>query len=91
MADTVTLQVRMDRNLKEQMESMLADMGINVSTAINMYAKAIVNQARIPFELKVSDNYPNAESRRVIDNAREGKELSKAYSDLNEMWRDLDA
>lgn len=52
MSSTVTVQFRMDRELKEQLDAMLADMGLTVSTAMNLYAKAIVNQARIPFDIK---------------------------------------
>ena len=54
MSSTVTVQFRMDKDLKDQLDTMLADMGLTVSTAMNLYAKAIVNQARIPFDIKAS-------------------------------------
>ncbi|MBQ8698143.1 MAG: type II toxin-antitoxin system RelB/DinJ family antitoxin [Schwartzia sp.] len=91
MSSTVTVQFRMDRELKDQLEAMLTDMGLTVSTAMNLYAKAIVNQARIPFDIKASRYYPNAETRKVLDDAMNGIGMSKRYSDMEEMRRDLDA
>lgn len=91
VSSTVTVQFRMDRELKDQLEAMLTDMGLTVSTAMNLYAKAIVNQARIPFDIKASRYYPNAETRKVLDDAMNGIGMSKRYSDMEEMRRDLDA
>lgn len=91
VSSTVTVQFRMDRELKDQLEAMLTDMGLTVSTAMNLYAKAIVNQARIPFDIKASRYYPNAETRKVLDDATNGIGMSKRYSDMGEMRRDLDA
>ena len=91
MPSTVTVQFRMDKDLKDQLDTLLADMGLTVSTAMNLYAKAIVNQARIPFDIKASRYYPNAETRKVLDDAMAGIGMSKRYSDMDEMRRDLDA
>lgn len=45
------ISVRMDEDLKKQTEALLNKMGLNMSTAINMFAKAIVLQQKIPFEI----------------------------------------
>lgn len=91
MASTALVQFRMDKELKAQLEEMLADMGLTLSTAMNLYAKAIVNNARIPFDIKAPSYYPNAATRKVLDDAMQGVGMSKRYSDMEEMKRDLDA
>ena len=55
MAST-TIQVRMDSELKQQVEAKLKSMGLNMSTAVNMLAHQIVKQNRIPFEIIADDN-----------------------------------
>ena len=91
MSSTVTVQFRMDRALKEQVYTLLADMGLTMSTAMNLYAKAIVNQSRIPFTITAPHYVPNAETCHVLDDAMNGIGMSKRYSDMNEMKRDLNA
>lgn len=44
-----TFSVRMDEDLKKQFEAICAEMGMNMTTAINIFARAVVNQRKIPF------------------------------------------
>ena len=46
-----TFSVRMDDSLKNQFETLCGDFGMNMSTAINVFAKAVVRERRIPFEI----------------------------------------
>ena len=46
-----TFSVRMDETLKKQFDCLCQDFGMNASTAINVFARAVVRQRRIPFEL----------------------------------------
>ena len=62
MANTANINVRMDADLKKQFEAFCADMGMTMSTAINIFAKKAVRENRIPFE--ISGDAPNAETQR---------------------------
>ena len=46
-----TFSVRMDEGLKKQFDQMCAEFGMSVSTAITVYAKAVVRERKIPFEI----------------------------------------
>lgn len=50
MAQT-TFSVRMDEVLKKQFDGLCQEFGMNASTAINVFARAVVRQRRIPFEI----------------------------------------
>ena len=52
---TVTIQVRMDADLKQQVEQKLKSMGLNMSTTVNMLAHQIIRQNRIPFDIVADD------------------------------------
>ncbi len=47
----------MDETLKKQFDGLCQEFGMNASTAINVFARAVVRQRRIPFEISspVSD------------------------------------
>ena len=46
-----TFSVRMDDTLKKQFDTLCADFGMTVSTAINIFARTVVRERRIPFEI----------------------------------------
>lgn len=46
-----TFSVRMDDTLKKQFDGLCQEFGMNASTAINVFARAVVRQRKIPFEI----------------------------------------
>ena len=48
---TATFSVRMDEKLKMDLDDLCAQFGMNTSTAINLFARAVVRERRIPFEI----------------------------------------
>ena len=48
---------RVDDNIKIQAESICENMGMNMSTALNIFLAKLVNERRIPFEVSVGSNY----------------------------------
>lgn len=46
-----TFSVRMDETLKKQFDELCQEFGMNASTAINVFARAVVRQRKIPFEI----------------------------------------
>ena len=49
---TAAFSVRMDENLKNDFEKMCESFGISMTAAINLFATAVVNEQRIPFEIR---------------------------------------
>ena len=50
-----TFSVRMDENLKNQFDRLCNEFGMNMSTAINVFARAVVRQRRIPFDIAAQE------------------------------------
>ncbi len=85
---TATVQFRMDSDLKSRLEETFHAMGLTLTTGMNLYAKAVVNQQRIPFEITASPSIPKALQKDLRD-VREGKNLSKAFDTTDELYKDL--
>lgn len=64
----------MDETLKQQFERLCNELGLNMSTAFNVFAKTMVRQQRIPFEIAL--NTPNAETLAAIDDVNHGRNLN---------------
>lgn len=54
MAQT-SINIRMDEDLKKQFDSFCSDVGMNMTTAFCIFAKTVVRERRIPFEIKASE------------------------------------
>lgn len=57
-----TFSVRMDETLKKQFEELCSDFGMNISTAFNIFARAVVREKKIPFEIKSSETEVSKEN-----------------------------
>jgi len=51
---TTSVTIRMDEILKKQVEVLFEEMGLNMTTAITIYAKTVVRQRKIPFEISAN-------------------------------------
>lgn len=73
---TTSITIRMDENLKKQAESLFDEMGLNMTTAITMFAKAVVRQHKIPFEISADPFYSEtnqAHLRKAIADLEAGR------------------
>ena len=90
MANTANINIRIDANLKKQFEAFCADMGMTMTTAVNIFARKAVRENRIPFE--ISGDVPNAETQEAIREVKQMKAdptLGKTYTDVDEMMKEL--
>ena len=88
---TVNMSIRMDTELKKQADAMLSDMGLNMTTAMNMFLRQVVRQGRIPFEM--ATDIPNAETlaaMKEVDDMISGKITAKKYTSTDELFKDLE-
>ena len=53
-----TFSIRMDENLKRQFDILCNDFGMNATTAFNIFARAVVRERRIPFDITASQPEP---------------------------------
>ena len=56
MAKNASLHVRVDSKLKSDAEKIFSDIGLNTSTAINIFLKQAVNSGGLPFKLEAANH-----------------------------------
>lgn len=86
---TTNINIRMDSKLKKDFEEFCQDVGMSMSTAFTLFAKRTVRDNQIPFE--ISREIPNAETRAAMEDVENGRNLSKPYTNLDELMEDLNA
>ena len=78
MAKSANLYVRIEPEVKERAEMILAALGIPASNAITMFYKQIILNNGLPFEVKLP-NHPLDISRMTAEQL--DAELEKGYED----------
>lgn len=74
----------MDENLKQQFDLLCNELGLNMSTAFNIFARTMVRQQRVPFEISLDPIYTEsnmAHLRRGIKALNEGKGVEHNIND----------
>ena len=87
--NTTNISIRMDSELKAQADALFAELGMNLSTAFNIFVRQSIREGRIPFDISL--NQPNRETiAAMLEEERIAKDRSvKGYSDLNELFKEL--
>ena len=84
-----TFSVRIDETLKKQFNSLCQDFGMNATTAINVFARAVVRQRRIPFEIRT--NEPNETTYAAMESAVSGEDIHGPFTSVSEVMEALNA
>ena len=89
MAGSTNVSIRMDSDLKAQAEALFGELGMNMSTAFNIFARQAVREGRIPFEISL--NQPNRDTVAAMLEAERIAEdpAVKGYTELDALFADL--
>ena len=87
--NTTNISIRMDNDLKAAAEALYAELGMNLSTAFNIFVRQSLREGGIPF--KITTQTPNQETvNAMLEAERIAKDTSvKGYTAMNELFADL--
>lgn len=81
------INVRVNETTKKEVETLYKELGLNMSTAINLFLKKCLIEQGLPFELKL----PNKKTMEVIQDIEQGDGLSKEFDSVDDLLSDLHA
>ena len=87
---TSAINVQVDAKDKEEATKILKDLGLNMSTFINMAIKQVIKNDGIPFE--ITNPKPTRKLKKALKEANDildGKVETKSYHNMYEMIEDL--
>ena len=82
---TTNLNIRVDKDIKDQADRIYSELGMNMTTAINMFLRTTIREHGIPFSLKL--DVPNEVTAAAI---AEGRHLAsdssaKGYTNMDDL------
>ena len=89
MTTTTNFNFRADREVKKQSEALFGQLGVNLTTALNVFLRQAIRVGGFPFDVRLEQ--PNAETVEAI---KESEKLlqdpsAKRYADVEDAIRDL--
>ncbi len=89
MANTTNFSVRMDSDIKKQCEALYGELGMNLTTAINVFLRQSLRVGGFPFDVRL--NQPNKETvSAMLEAERIARDPSvKGYTDLDKLFAEL--
>lgn len=92
MAQT-SINIRIDEDIKKEAETLFANLGMNISTAVNIFVRQALNERGIPFKIKeATDDFYNKPNNETLEAMQEAEQISKSGKGFNspeEMFEDL--
>ena len=86
---TSTINVNVPKEVKEEATILFNNLGLNMSTAINMFLKKAIYEKGIPFEVKQTPSKELIEALKELDYMEEHPEEYKVYHDVNKMFEEI--
>lgn len=88
MAQT-SVNIRIDEDLKKQFDNFCSDAGMSMTTAFCIFAKTVVRERRIPFEIRT--NEPNETTYEAMESAVSGEDIHGPFTSVSEVMEALNA
>ncbi len=90
--NTTNISIRMDSKLKADADALFESLGMNLSTAFNIFVRQCLREERIPFEITANCT-PNS---RTVAAMLEAERIAhdpnvKRYTDIDELLKDLNS
>ena len=64
---TKSINFRVDQALKEEADTILSEIGLNMTAAITLFLKQVVNNRAIPFKLVTADPFFSSDNQTVLE------------------------
>ncbi|GHU68838.1 hypothetical protein FACS1894184_11740 [Clostridia bacterium] len=80
-----TITIRLDADLKRELESLFDDMGMSMNTAFTVFAKAVARKRKIPFEIEADQSFSAGDEARILKARRQLHEGMVIYKTMEEL------
>lgn len=84
-----TVHIRMSAQTKKRAQITLKRMGLDVSTAVNLFLHRVVSTQAIPFEVRTENGYTPAQEKQIIKDTQWALKYGKRYDNVDEMMDDI--
>ena len=85
-----SMTIRMNKEVKQEAQKIFASLGMDMSTAVNVFLRQAILFRGFPFDVRL--DAPNEETLAALDEVKAMKKdpsIGKTYTDVDEMMKEL--
>ena len=89
MSQQINVNIRMDKETKEQADNLFSELGFNLTTAVNAFVRQALRERAIPFQIKANDDYFHRDYilKELADSEIEANDPNAKFISHDEAWR----
>ncbi len=85
----VSTNISIDADVKAKSQAMLADFGLDLSTAVNIFLRQMLRERAFPFAIR--QDVPNAVTLSAIDDAENDRDMYGPFDSVSDLMEALNA
>ena len=90
MSKQNTIQIRIDKDVKEKARKTLNNLGLDMSSAVKLFLTNVVNRQGIPLDLYTENGFTLQQEQAFLDEVEEAKQSSRRYATVDALMKDLE-
>ena len=85
---TTNLNIRTDKEMKERAEAIFFELGLNMTTAINIFLRQAIQYQGLPFDVRLDESRKLME---VLADLDQNRNMSQSFVSVSDLMEDLRA
>ena len=83
-----SMSIRLDSEVKEQAQQVFNHLGMDMTTAINIFLRQAIQYQGLPFDVKIDEN---RKLLQVVTDVEQNRNMSRSFESVSELMEDLRA
>ena len=83
-----SMSIRLDSEVKEQAQQVFSNLGMDMTTAINIFLRQAIQYQGLPFDVRLDENRKLLEVLKDLD---QNRNMSQSFESVSDLMEDLRA
>lgn len=84
----MSISIRLDSEVKEQAQQVFSNLGMDMTTAINIFLRQAIQYQGLPFDVRLDENRKLLQALTDLDKNRN---MSQSFESVSDLMEDLRA
>ncbi|VPS02737.1 addiction module antitoxin, RelB/DinJ family [Streptococcus pneumoniae] len=84
----MSISIRLDSEVKEQAQQMFSNLGMDMTTAINIFLRQAIQYQGLPFDVRLDEN---RKLFQVLTDLDQNRNMSQSFESVSDLMEDLRA
>lgn len=84
----MSISIRLDSEVKEQAKQVFSNLGMDMTTAINIFLRQAIQYQGLPFDVRLDENRKLLQALTDLD---QNRNMSQSFESVSDLMEDLRA